>query len=349
MKKVIYLSLIILFLSKTQNIFASNNTFTVDNVVVTGKTTDNNYRDKYLGIAFKKGFQILIQNILRTEDQKKLLSTDLKTIKSLVENYRIIEEKSLNDNYSLETEITFSREKVNKVFYLNNVFYSEVTKLDILVYPILIYQSDLNVFSNNKFMEEWNNEQDFEAINFILPIENVEDIKYIKNNLAILEEIDLSRLVDNYEIKNSTILILRYDRTDLNVFLKTNFRGKKKVKRVNLPVKDLAKEEVRANIISNLKSRINDIWKEQNLVDISTPSYLTVNARLREPSSLINIIEKLKKINLIDNYFVEEMNRDTVKIKLKYFGKIKSLQNSFRDNGFQFEVIHNEWNLDLIS
>ena len=70
---------------------------------------------------------------------------------------------------------------------------------------------------------------------------------------------------------------------------------------------------------------------------------------MREPSSLINIIEKLKKINLIDNYFVEEMNRDKVKIKLKYFGKIKSLQNSFRDNGFQFEVIHNERNLDLIS
>ena len=198
-------------------------------------------------------------------------------------------------------------------------------------------------------MEDWNDNEDFEGINFILPIENVEDINYIKNNLPILEEIDLSRLVDNYEIKNSTILILRYDNKDLNVFLKTNFRGKKKVKRINLQVQDLAKKEVRENIIINLKSNINDIWKEQNLVDISTPSYLTVNARLKGPGSLINIIEKIKEISLIDYYFVEELDKDSAKIKLKYFGKIKNLQNSFQDNGFEFKVIHNEWSLNLIS
>ena len=40
----------------------------------------------------------------------------------------------------------------------------------------------------------------------------------------------------------------------VNVFLKTNFRGKKKVKRVNLQVQDLAKKEVRENIILNLNS-----------------------------------------------------------------------------------------------
>ena len=164
MKKVIYLLLIILFLSKTQNIFASENTFTVDNIEVTGKISNNKYRDKYLGIAFNKGFQILIQKILKTQDQKKLLSTDIKTIKSLIENYRIIEENALIDNYTLKAEVTFNRNRVNKLLYLNNISYSEVTKLDMLVYPILIYDSKLNIFSNNKFMEDWNDNEDFEGI-----------------------------------------------------------------------------------------------------------------------------------------------------------------------------------------
>ena len=114
-------------------------------------------------------------------------------------------------------------------------------------------------------------------------------------------------------------------------------------------MQDLAKKEVRENIIINLKSNINDMWKEQNLVDISTPSYLTVNARLKEPGSLINIIEKIKEISLIDYYFVEELDKNSAKIKIKYFGKIKNLQNSFQDNGFEFKVIHNEWSLNLIS
>ena len=116
----------------------------------------------------------------------------MKSIKSLIENYRIIEENALVDNYTLKAEVTFNRNRVNKLLYLNNISYSEVTKLDMLVYPIMIYDSKLNIFSNNKFMEDWNDNEDFEGINFILPIENVEDINYIKNNLPILEEIDLT-------------------------------------------------------------------------------------------------------------------------------------------------------------
>ena len=52
---------------------------------------------------------------------------------------------------------------------------------------------------------------------------------------------------------------------------------------------------------------------------------------------------------MIDYYFIEELDKDSAKIKLKYFGKIKNLQNSFQDNGFEFEVIHNEWSLNLTS
>ena len=91
MKKFIFLSLIILFLGKTQNIYADQNTFIVDNIIVKGQVRDNNYREKYTNIAFRKGFQKLVKNILQIKDQKKVLSTDLSTIKSLVETYKITE------------------------------------------------------------------------------------------------------------------------------------------------------------------------------------------------------------------------------------------------------------------
>ena len=100
MKKLIFLSLIILFLSKTQNIFASQDVFTVDNINIEGVIKDNNYREKYIDTAFRKGFEKLTENILRKKDQKTILSTDLSTIKSLVENYKIIEEKIYDNKYS---------------------------------------------------------------------------------------------------------------------------------------------------------------------------------------------------------------------------------------------------------
>ena len=296
MKKLIFLSLIILFLSKTQNIFASQDVFTVDNINIEGVIKDNNYREKYIDTAFRKGFEKLTENILRKKDQKTILSTDLSTIKSLVENYKIIEEKIYDNKYSSKISITFSRDLINSFFYKKGVSYSESTKLEIIVYPIFVLNSELQVFSNNKFFEEWKGEEGFQNINFILPVENLEDIEFIKRNLSDLEEIDLGQLVDNYEIKNSAILILRYDEKDLSVFLKTNFNNIEKLKKVEFKVNNLQDKDVRSGVISSLKSSIHDLWKEQNLIDISVPSYLVVKTPTKNPNALEKVIKKLMRL-----------------------------------------------------
>ncbi len=347
MKKVIFLSLIILFFAKTQNVFADQDNFTVDNIIISGEIRNNNYRNVYIESAFRKGFEKLSDNILQKKDQKKILSTDLSTIKSLAQNYQIIEEEILDNKYKAKITITFDRLLVNSFFYKKGISYSESTKLETIVYPILILNSELQVFSNNSFVEEWNNAENFQNISFILPVENLDDIQFIKKNLPILEEIDLSQLVDNYEIKNSAILILRYDKKDLNVFLKTNFRGIKKYKKVEITVKNLEDKKVREDLIYNLKSYIHDLWKEQNLIDIAAPSYLVVNTPINDPGSLSDVFEKFKQINLITNYYIEELDKDSAKIKIKYLGKIKNLQNSFIENGFRFKISNNEWNLTL--
>ena len=112
-------------------------------------------------------------------------------------------------------------------------------------------------------------------------------------------------------------------------------------------MKNLERKEVREEIISKLKFSIHDLWKEQNLIDISVPSYLVVNVPTQEPNSLEKVIKKIKKINLITNYSIEQFDKNSAKIKIKYLGKIKSLQNGLIENGFNFEILNNEWNLTL--
>ena len=276
MKKLIFLSLIILFSIKTQNIYANQSTFTVDNIVVKGELTSDSKtsREKYLNTGFKKGFKNLVINLLRKKDQKGILSTDLEKIKSLIENYSIQEEKKVDNDYILKLTVTFNKEKTKEFFFSKNIPYSETSNLEIILYPIMILDSELQLFSKNKFFEEWNEYKDFENINFILPVENIEDINFIKNHVHKLEETDLSKLVNNYEIKNSTILIFRYDKKKLNVFLKTNLGGIKKINKVNFEVESLENKQVRTDLISSLKFFINEFWKEENLVDISTPASL---------------------------------------------------------------------------
>ena len=351
MKNFTFLSLILLFLIKTQNIYAKESTFTVDNILVSSELTNinNSSREKYLNIGFKKGFKNLVINLLRKEDQKKILSTELNKIKFLIENYRVVEEKRLDNKYILKLSITFDKNKTKQFFYEKSIPYSESKNLQVILYPILILGSELQVFSENNFFEEWNDNKDFENIDFILPVENIEDINFLKKNVKILEEIELSNLVDNYEFKNSSILILRYDEKKLNVFFKTNLNSIKKINNIEFKVDNLNDYEVRADLIRSLKFYINELWKEENLVDISVPSYLTINAKLTNPKSLKKITTRLNKINFIESYSVNELSKSYAKIKIRYLGKIKNLQDGFTKNGFEFQIIHNQWVLSIPS
>ena len=349
MKKIIIFSLIILFFTKTQNVFSSTDTFTVDNIEVTGTINDQNYKNRQLDTAFRKGFEKLISSIVKREDQKELFSTDLKTVKLLLSNYRIVEESTKGNEHKLIINITFDRNLVSQFLFKKNISYAEVKKLEVIIYPIVISNSELSMFSKNKFFQEWNDNKDFENITFMLPVEDLDDIDFIKKNLSVLEEINLNRIVDNYEIRNSAILIFRYDNKKLNAFMKTNLEGVKKAKKIDFGSEGLEDKESRNSIIKSVKYYINELWKEENLIDISVPSYLVVNTKIKDPSSLEKIIKIMKKISLIDNHIVQELNSESAKIKIKFFGKIQNLQNSFLRNGIEFKIIHDEWNLNLKS
>ncbi len=82
MKKVIFLSLIILFFNKTQNVFANQDAFTVDNIIIEGEIRDNNYREKYINVAFRKGFEKLTENLLQIKPFPRLRSLWRCTVRS---------------------------------------------------------------------------------------------------------------------------------------------------------------------------------------------------------------------------------------------------------------------------
>ena len=346
MKKIIFFFLLILlFLYKTQNVFANQDAFTVDKIIIEGKIKQNNYKERYLDIAFRKGFEKLLSNILKIEDQKKIFSTELAIIKSFVQSYRIVKEQDIAGKYRAEISLSFKEDSINQFFQKKGISYSASQNFETLIYPIFIRNSELQVFSGNKFFEEWNTNKEFEGVNFILPVESLDDLVFIKKNKDDLEETDLQSIVDKYEIKNSAILILRYDENNLNVFIKTNFKGFKKLKKIDIFVKNLDDKKVREETILKLKSIIHDMWKEQNLIDASTPSYLTLNAQLNEPYNLDDVISKIKKISIIKSYNIQELNINSAKIKIMYLGKIKSLENFLIQGGFRLKIQDNKWNL----
>ena len=69
----------------------------------------------------------------------------------------------------------------------------------------------------------------------------------------------MSNLVDNYEIRNNAILILRYNEKKLNIFLKTNIENTNKIKQINYKLENLENSDAINNVVSNLKSYINEL------------------------------------------------------------------------------------------
>ena len=62
-------------------------------------------------------------------------------------------------------------------------------------------------------------------------------------------------------------------------------------------------------IISEIKDEILNLVKSQNLIDIRTPSFLNAKLKLSKHSNLVEFNSKIKKIGLVENIFVEELNK----------------------------------------
>ena len=79
--------------------------------------------------------------------------------------------------------------------------------------------------------------------------------QYKNKNISSCLKVGIKIFIGHHKgnIKNSTILILRYYEKELNIFLKTNLSGKKKINNLDVKVDNLDGADVRADIIRNLK------------------------------------------------------------------------------------------------
>ena len=58
--------------------------------------------------------------------------------------------------------------------------------------------------------------------------------------------------------------------------------------------------------------------KSQNLIDIRTPSFLNAKLNLNKKSNLVLLNSRINKIDLVENIFVQEFNKDYLKLKIKF-------------------------------
>jgi len=163
--------------------FSSENVFVIDNVKIEAQMGTNFSREKYINKAFLYSFDLLVSKILLTEDLNKLNNIKLNQIKVLVNSFQIIEETYQQDMYKATFRVFYNDRKVKKFLVQKNISFSEPKKISAVFFPILFVNDRLLNFNENYFYNQWPKvEIGNELINFILPIEDLDDIKKNRGN-----------------------------------------------------------------------------------------------------------------------------------------------------------------------
>ena len=87
--------------------------------------------------------------------------------------------------------------------------------------------------------------------------------------------------------------------------------------------------------------------KSQNLIDVRTPSFLNVEIKLNKKNNLVEFGSRIKNIDLIDNYYVQQLTKDYVLVKIKYLGKIDKIINKLENQKIKLEMKNGQWLLNI--
>ena len=348
MKNLNLIIFILVIFLKTGNVLSENKLFNVNNIEIINKSSKN--IEVLSNKAIKEGYTRLIKRVLLDEDIEQMLDLQFSEIKKLVSYYQIKNDEKGETSEKKTFNISFDKDKLHNLFYQKGIAYSDITKNEIYLLPILRENDQLNIYSKNFFYDNWNLNNDFELVEFILPIENIEilqKINLLKDNILTL---DLKDIFPEYPNENIAIILIEKSKLkESKIFFKTRIMGKKTNKSLILKNKENYNEEkFSLIIINNIKKQLVNLVKSQNLIDIRTPSFINIKFILNKNNNLVELNKRLEKIDLIENIYVQKFNNQHVLIKIKYLGKIDKIIKELNNQRIDLKLIGDQWSLKLI-
>ena len=339
-KKIIFI-LIVFF--KTETVLSENNLFNVNNIQLEKK--ENLTNNELANQAIKTGFNKLIEKILLKTDSDKLKDMDFSSIKQLVTYYQITKASNKKKNEELVIfSVTFDKDKIHNLFYERGLSYSEILDKELYVLPIFIKSDEIFIFNNNFFYENWNQFYQNELIEFILPLENIEIIQKINNNKNSLIDLKINNLLQEYSKKNLALIFIEENKNSIKkVYIKTSIQGKDISKSLAIKKNNLVSKQNYEKIIIEIKKELINLVKSENLIDIRTPSFLNAKLDLNKKSNLVQLNQRIKNIDLIENVYVQDFNKDFMNLRIKYLGKLEKIINQLKKENINLQLVNDQW------
>ena len=69
---------------------------------------------------------------------------------------------------------------------------------------------------------------------------------------------------------------------------------------------------------------------------------------LIEKNNLAQFNERIKKIDLIENIYVQQLNKNNVKLRIKFLGKINKLIDQLKIQNIILQIKNEEWEIKIL-
>ena len=273
------------------------------------------------------------------------------SIKQLVTYYQIsnISDEKKDNREFVNFSVTFDKDKIHNLFYNRGISYSDISEKELFILPIVIEKNEIFIFNNNFYYNNRNKIFENDLIEFILPLENIEIIQNINVNKNNLIDIDIDDLFQEYSSKNLAIVFIEdKNLNEKKAYIKTKIQGKKISKNLNFKKKELSSKKFYEKIITETKKELIDLVKSVNMIDIRTPSFLKVKLELGKKSNLVELKSRIKNIDLIENVFVQEFNKNSMTLRIKYLGKLNKILDEFKRENINLKLINDQWILKAL-
>ena len=344
----IFLTATIFLLTTSTRSFTEENIFTIDNILVKGPIDLKFSREKYINEAFKNSFDILKAKILVSRDLNKIGNINLEQIKKMIKHFQILEENYKNDEYKVKIKIFYNEREVKKFLGERNISFSHSENISAIFFPVFFINDEIKSFNENFFYNNWNEIKiKNELINFILPLEDLDDISTIIKLKNKIENLNADMLVNKYDIKNYVFALIDYQNQKLNIHIKTNFNNNMINKNFSYEVKNINDEILMKSIVKDLKTKITDLWREENLVNLLMPLSIKLKYEHASLKNLDDLRSIFYNISIIDSYTLEEFNTNSSFFKIYYYGDPKKLKSELFKFGYQLKNDQGFWQVYL--
>ena len=138
---------------------------------------------------------------------------------------------------------------------------------------------------------------------------------------------------------------MNYRNSKLNIHLKTNFNNNKISKNIKYDISNLKDNLLLESIIKDLKIKVTDLWKQENVLNLLMPLSIKVKFEYDNISKFHKLKENFYNISIIDDFDLEQFDINSSFFKIYYYGNPKKLKSELFKLGYRLENNQGFWQI----